>query len=155
MGQTGSGKFVQSQKAAGSGEPAVLTIRQAAERFGVTMRALRFYEARGLLRSSRAQPATGTTRNSVRLYDGDQIRQLQRILKAKAMGFTLTQTRNLLETAARDSSPADLPLGRRDAAARIARLEFQRDTLDRTIAELKAVWMPEAARPQVELRAAG
>ena len=154
MGQTGSGKFVQSQKAAGS-EPEVLTIRQAAERFGVTMRALRFYEARGLLESRRARPASGTTRNSVRLYDSDQIRQLGRILKAKAMGFTLAQTRDLLETAAQDSSPTDLPLGQRDAAARIARLEFQRDTLDRTIAELKAVWMPEAARPQVELRAAG
>lgn len=154
MGQTGSGKIVRTQQAAG-GEPEVLTIRQAAERFGVTMRALRFYEARGLLESRRAPPASGTTRNSVRLYDCDQIRQLQRILKAKAMGFTLAQTRDLLETAGLGSSPVELPLGHRDAADRIARLEFQRDTLDRTIAELKDVWMPEAVRPPVELRAAG
>ena len=154
MDRTGSGKFLSSQRTV-SAPAELLTIRQAAERYGVTMRALRFYEARGLLSSGRVRPSSGTTRNSVRTYDSEQIRQLQRILKAKAMGFTLTETRNLLDGAEAENAPADLPLRPRDAAARIARLEFQRDTLDRTIAELKAVWMPEAPPRSVELRAAG
>jgi DNA-binding transcriptional MerR regulator len=68
----------------------LLTIGEMSERFGITLRALRFYEARGLLSPQRA--------GSVRLYGPTDTRRLALILKGKHLGFTLTEIRAMVAT---------------------------------------------------------
>ena len=111
------------------------SIRQMTEAFGVTMRALLFYESRGLLAPHR--PDRGGGRTAIRLYDSEQRRRLAAILKAKHLGFSLTAMRDLVEeTAAGDDD--DLPLRPDQAQAQLTLLQRQRDDLDRAIAELEA-----------------
>ncbi len=108
---------------------ALLTISDVARRYGATLRALRFYEDRGLLKPLRH----GTTR----FYDGESCRRLEIILRGKHLGYTLTEIADLL---ARDG--ADGPgCGARAAEveAQIERLTRKRDDLDGAIAELRAL----------------
>jgi DNA-binding transcriptional MerR regulator len=62
----------------------ILDISDVCRRTGLTSRALRFYEARGLLQPLR----TGKGR---RFYDAAQLERLHRILMMKRAGFTLSQ----------------------------------------------------------------
>ncbi|MCI0735916.1 MAG: MerR family transcriptional regulator [Beijerinckiaceae bacterium] len=59
------------------------SIREMARDFQVTIRALRFYESRGLLRPRRE--------GSVRRYDDRDRLHLKMILKGKQLGFTLAE----------------------------------------------------------------
>ncbi|NLH81851.1 MAG: MerR family DNA-binding protein [Phyllobacteriaceae bacterium] len=54
----------------------------------MTLRAMRFYEAKGLLRPSREGTA--------RFYDNENRRRLRIILRAKRVGFSLVEIRDLL-----------------------------------------------------------
>ena len=114
------------------------SIRDMTKAFGVTMRALRFYEARGLLRPERAEPKTGSARNTPRLYDTAQRRRLELILKAKSLGFTLTQTEELL-AGGPDETALELALDPSRARVQMDCLRRQRDDLDRAIRDLEAV----------------
>ena len=58
------------------------TIRQLSQEFGVTARALRFYEDRGLLQPER--------RSQHRIYSARDRARLQLILRGKRVGFSLT-----------------------------------------------------------------
>lgn len=71
------------------------TIEALAREFGVTLRTLRFYEARGLL-----SPTKDETR---RIYSAGDRASLVRILKGKQLGFTLTEIRELLEAGERNA----------------------------------------------------
>jgi DNA-binding transcriptional MerR regulator len=62
----------------------ILDISDVCRRIGLTSRALRFYEARGLLQPLRT--ATGR-----RFYNAVQLERLHRIQMLKRAGFTLTQ----------------------------------------------------------------
>jgi DNA-binding transcriptional MerR regulator len=61
-----------------------LDIRDVARRTGLTSRALRFYEARGLLKPLR-------THSGRRLYGGGEIERIQQILALKRAGLSLAQ----------------------------------------------------------------
>jgi len=60
-----------------------LTIGEVARRFDMTLRALRFYESKGLLRPLR----DGQTR----FYAPRDLVRVELILKGKQLGFTLTE----------------------------------------------------------------
>lgn len=92
-----------------------LRIGQIAERSGVSAKALRLYEQRGLLK-----PCTHSE-SGYRLYGPDALRRLMQIVVLKRSGFSLAEIGQLL---ARDSTAAHL------LAARIQTLE--RDVADRT-----------------------
>ncbi|MGL4727611.1 MAG: MerR family transcriptional regulator [Bosea sp. (in: a-proteobacteria)] len=64
------------------------TIGDLAREYDVTLRALRFYESRGLLKPQRV----GLTR----LYSADDKARLALILKGKALGFTLQEIREMI-----------------------------------------------------------
>lgn len=66
-----------------------LTIGEMARECGVTLRALRFYEGKGLLKPSRE----GTSRT----YDATALRRLRIIVRAKQVGFSLIEIRELLD----------------------------------------------------------
>jgi DNA-binding transcriptional MerR regulator len=62
---------------------------ETAERFGVTIKALRLYETRGLLRPVRSDAGW-------RLYGPDQIARLHQILALKSLGLSLSRIGELL-----------------------------------------------------------
>jgi DNA-binding transcriptional MerR regulator len=67
-----------------------IDIREVARRTGLTSRALRFYEARGLLKPLR-------TYSGRRLYGRGELQRIQQILALKKAGLTLSQIARLTE----------------------------------------------------------
>ena len=115
-----------------SGPAQFLTIGEMARAFGVSLRALRFYEDRGLLKPHRIGPQ--------RLYGARERFRLRMILKGKSLGFTLTEIRGLIGGRAPESADAaefETALGPDQVRAQIGHLERQRDQLDRAIADLR------------------
>ncbi|MGV2291499.1 MerR family transcriptional regulator [Trinickia sp. YCB016] len=61
---------------------ALMTVRDAAERLGVTPRTLKYYEERGLVTPSRSE-------GRYRLYDDQDLERFGRILRLRSLGFSL------------------------------------------------------------------
>src|ERR1700730_19086527 len=81
-----------------------VTIGELATRFGVTLRTLRFYEKKGLLKPRR--------RGMARLYDSQDRGRLALILQGKRLGFTLTEIRALVAPAKEGADSRALDLSR-------------------------------------------
>lgn len=108
------------------------TITQLAREFGITTRAMRFYESQGLISPARS----GTTR----IYSSRDRVRLKLVLRGKRLGFTLKEIANILDMY--DAEPGetgqlqymlDRLQDQRDA------LEKQRDDIDLTLAELDVI----------------
>ena len=105
------------------------TIGQLAAEFGVSLRTLRFYEDRKLLRPRREGTA--------RYYSNTDRIRLQMILKGKQLGFTLTEIGELI--GATDSTENfEEKLQPAQIATQIDHLERQRREIDEAIARLRA-----------------
>ena len=72
--------------------PVTYTISDLAKEFDLTTRAMRFYEDMGLLQPQRAGPAG---RN--RLYSARDRTRLKLTLRAKRLGLSLTEARELID----------------------------------------------------------
>jgi len=107
----------------------LFTIGELSRIYGVTLRALRFYEQRGLLNPLR--------KGAARLYDSTQKARLQMILKGKQLGFTLTEIADLLETGG-GMTPDQFALDEAMVLSQLRHLEERRADLDLAIAELRA-----------------
>jgi DNA-binding transcriptional MerR regulator len=105
-------------------EEPLVPIGEVAERFGVTLRTLRFYEQRRLLSPVREGPR--------RLYGTDQLTRLGRILAAKRLGLSLHEIERLL-------AEETLSLSQEEVEAQIAHLEQQRADIEAALAELRAM----------------
>ena len=106
------------------------TIGDMARRFGVSLRALRFYEDRGLLRPMR--------RGTARLYDAVARHNLSRILKGKQLGFTLTEIQDILAApGSLSAAELELTLPPEQIEAQLQHLERQRADLDQAIMALR------------------
>jgi DNA-binding transcriptional MerR regulator len=106
------------------------SIREVARLFNVTLRALRFYEDRGLIKPIRE--------GSARYYDAAMRSRLQLILKGKHLGFTLSEIRDMIAAQAHSLSPNELTLGQEQVVAQIELLQRQRDGIEDAIIELRA-----------------
>lgn len=93
----------------------------AARRLGVSIKALRVYEARGLLTPKR-------TRQGWRYYAPEDLDRLARALAFKAMGFGLSQIATLLD-AAPDEVAAALAAQEHQLNTRRAALDEARDAV--------------------------
>ena len=71
-----------------------LSPAETAKRFGISIKALRLYEKRGLLKPLRA--ANGSTGAAWRVYGSDQLARLHQILALKRLGLSLGQIGELL-----------------------------------------------------------
>ena len=111
----------------GAGEP-VYTIGEVARRLGLTVRALRFYESRGLVKPVR--------RGSTRLYRPKDVERLAAIVKAKKLGLTLAAIGQMLRNA---DSGQTLRLSRETCFAQIAALERKLAETQEALAELRAI----------------
>ena len=108
------------------------SITELARDVGVTPRAIRFYEAKGLISPQRA----GTTR----VYTHRDGARLKLILRGKRLGFSLREIKEWLDLYDVDSAQVEqmrLLLGK--TRERIAALERRRGDLDATIAELHEI----------------
>jgi DNA-binding transcriptional MerR regulator len=108
----------------------VLTIGEMAREYGVTLRALRFYEDRGLLRPVR----NGVTR----YYSAEARARLELILKGKQLGFTLSEIRDLIANHSEEPVRSfELSLDQTQILTQISMLQRQRDDIERAIEELR------------------
>ena len=114
------------------------TIRELAERYGVTARTLRFYEQKGLLNPER--------RGATRLYSKADRARLALILRGRRVGFSLEAIRDMLEIETLDSrSREQMERALARFRDRIASLELQRADIEDALAELTAGcrWLEE------------
>ncbi len=106
-----------------------MTIGEMAAKFGVSLRTLRFYEDRKLLRPRREGAA--------RIYGAGDRMRLQMILKGKQLGFTLTEIGELI--GAHDSGgDFEQKLRPQQIILQIDHLERQRREIDEAIERLRA-----------------
>ncbi|MBI3972969.1 MAG: heavy metal-responsive transcriptional regulator [Chloroflexi bacterium] len=106
--------------------PSGLRIGQLAERVGTTVKAIRYYEALGLLDPPRRAP------NGYRVYSPIAIGQLQFIRRAKVLGLSLAEIKRLFDTAKAGES-----ISLRAQVADL--LDEKLDECERQIAELVAL----------------
>lgn len=95
-----------------------LTPAETAKRFGVTIKALRLYEQRGLLAPVRT--INGATGSAWRLYGPDQVVRLHQILALKRLGLSLARIGQVL--AGPDALGSVLALQEEALATDVARL---------------------------------
>jgi DNA-binding transcriptional MerR regulator len=107
------------------------TIGDMARRYDVSLRTLRFYEDRGLIKPLRH----GTTR----LYDAKCRARLEKILNAKRLGFTLGRIYDLLKRSGAEDGGFERTLQPAEVVAQIEALERQKRELDQAIASLRSV----------------
>jgi DNA-binding transcriptional MerR regulator len=108
------------------------TIGDLAREFGVTLRTLRFYEDKGLLSPRREGRA--------RIYDSRGRSRLSIILKAKQLGFTLTEIQALVaQEDARSEAAADLRISPAVIEEQITHLERQYEEIVDALSKLKAM----------------
>jgi DNA-binding transcriptional MerR regulator len=97
--------------------------------FGVTARALRYYEEKGLLSPARSQ--------QVRVYSHRDRVRLKLLLKGQQVGFSLREIRELLDVYDKEGETAQLATALPRLKAQVAVLEAERSSLDAAIEELK------------------
>ena len=112
----------------GAGE---MTIGEVARAFGVTLRTLRFYEDRNLIRPRRM--------GNARYYGGQDRVRLEMILKGKQLGFTLAEISELIGVEdASGVNDIEERLRPSQIADQLSHLERQRRDIDEAISRLKA-----------------
>ena len=125
-----------------------ITIGELARESGVTLRALRFYQSKGLLAPHRDGGA--------RVFSHTDRDRLALILQGKRLGFTLTEIREMLTARARGCTNA-LPISRRKCVEQITMLERQRRDIETALAELRQIYteMFTSSDAPPRIRAAG
>jgi DNA-binding transcriptional MerR regulator len=108
------------------------TIQGVCTKLGLTQRALRYYESRGLVHPKRS----GTHRH----YSSADIDRIESILKLKSFGFSLTEISSIL------ANPSEGPFGLSvlQCTKQIARLKEQLSIVDSAINELEKACPPGA-----------
>jgi DNA-binding transcriptional MerR regulator len=111
---------------------AMYSVTQLGNELGITARAIRFYEDKGLLSPARA----GTTR----VYTQRDRARMILILRGKRLGFSLKEIKEYLDLY--DADPRQAAQNKvllRGVQARIRLLEEQRQALDQTLDELREI----------------
>lgn len=106
-----------------------LSIRQVGQMFDVTARALRHYEAVGLL----APVRVGTRR----LYSKRDIGRLKLILRGRRLGLPLEQIRRLLNLYDKEKPEAQIRTAYEVAAKQLAELIARRHELEKAAVDLR------------------
>jgi len=108
-----------------------MTIGETARAFGVSLRTLRFYEDRGLIRPRREGAA--------RYYSGGDRRRLEMIFTGKRLGFTLGEIADLIGAQPSDGSAEfQERLKPQQIINQIGYLERQRSEIETAIQWLRA-----------------
>jgi DNA-binding transcriptional MerR regulator len=108
-----------------------LTISQMSRVFGVSLRTLRFYEDRGLIKPRRE--------GNARYYRATDRIRMEMILKGKKLGFTLTEIQDLIGgKGATEMTDLEDQLNPQQIVTQISHLERQRNEIEGAIERLRA-----------------
>ncbi len=114
------------------------TIGELSREFGVTLRALRFYENKGLISPQR----DGLNR----LYSQGDRTRLALILKGKKLGFTLGEIRQMIAVEEGDADHEALTLSREKCLEQITLLKRQKAEIEEGLSELSRIYDSLAAK---------
>lgn len=117
-------------------EPVLYGVNDLASSLGITPRAIRFYEAKGLLSPGR----DGEGAHAARVFTRRDRARLLLILRGKRLGFTLAEIGEYLDLYDADPTQREqvrLLLGK--VERRIGDLERQRRDLDEALGELRDI----------------
>ncbi len=107
----------------------IYSVTELAEELGITPRAIRFYETKGLIKPKRA----GTTR----VYTHRDRARMHLILRGKRLGFTLADIREYLDMYDVDPSRVkQVQLLLEKVERRVSELQQQQEDLETTLIEL-------------------
>lgn len=70
----------------------LMLIGEIAEFFGVSRKAVRLYEKKGIIK-----PVEVDEKNGYRYYSAEQVQQMNALLELKAMGFSLNEIKTLMD----------------------------------------------------------
>src|ERR1700733_4467785 len=128
----GSGALLEEEgRAALDSAQPELTISQMSRVFGVSLRTLRFYEDRGLIKPRRE--------GNARYYRGTDRIRMEMILKGKKLGFTLTEIQDLIGgKGASETTDLEYQLNPQQIVTQIGHLERQRNEIEGAIERLRA-----------------
>jgi DNA-binding transcriptional MerR regulator len=107
------------------------TIAELADEFGLTHRALRFYDARGLLSPLR--------QGRRRIFTRADRARLALIVKGKKLGFTLAEISQMIEAQSGRASAHTLKLSAEKCLEQIAFFERQMREASEALAELREI----------------
>ncbi len=107
------------------------TVNQLAEELGITPRALRFYEVKGLLAPNRV--------GNNRVYTKRDRARLKLILRGKRLGFSLAEIREYLDLYNVDGGVEQQRNLLKRVQKRLKDLAQQREDLEATVRELKEI----------------
>lgn len=101
-----------------------ITVGEAARRAGVTPKAVRLYESRGIL------PPAERTEAGYRTYTDDDVEVLRFVRRARALGLRLAEIRRIVDLQRQGAQPCGTV---------IDLLERHLNDIDRTVRELRAL----------------
>jgi len=106
-----------------------MTVTQLADHLAITPRAIRFYEAKGLITPSRA--------GAIRVYTRREQARMKLILRGKRLGFSLREIAEFLDLYDADTTQrVQMKRLIERVRARAADLEEQRAAITQTLGEL-------------------
>jgi DNA-binding transcriptional MerR regulator len=120
------------------GDEPTYSIGDLARKFDVSLRTLRFYESRGLLSPSRE--------GHRRRYGRQDADRLTVILKAKKLGLTLSEIREMIGDSDGEASRHALRLSREKCLEQIALFERKLAETEEALAELRWIYTSLSAR---------
>jgi DNA-binding transcriptional MerR regulator len=123
--------WIDAETPAPATAPAFLSIREMAERFDVTPRALRFYESKGLISPTRDRGA--------RVYGPTDQQHLALILKGQRLGFMLAEIAQMIDARNGRASHQALRLTRQKCIDQIAMFERRISDALAAVAELRRI----------------
>lgn len=110
--------------------PKIYTIRDLADEFDVTARAIRFYESKDLIHPDRVR--------GQRIFSARDRARLALILRGKRFGFSLLEIKSLLDLYdLEDDQTEQMRITLLAARKRMSALERQRDDITQTLEELE------------------
>lgn len=105
-----------------------MSIGDVAREFGVTLRALRFYESKGLIAPQRS--------GAIRLYGRSDYERIVLILTGRRLGFTLAEIKQLVD----GPDGKNLHLSREKCVEQINLLERQKRGIELALGELRQIY---------------
>ena len=140
--QGGDVFWIDTEKQAKNSGQRDFSITDLAKEFGITLRALRFYESRGLL--------TPVREGRKRIFSGADRDRLALILKGKKLGFTLGEISQMVAASEGHADARGLTLSREKCLEQIEIRERQKRPIEDGLAELRrihAVLAPKLVDP--------
>ena len=123
--------WIDSEDQPKSTDRSEFSITDLAKEFGTTLRALRFYESRGLL--------TPVREGRKRIFSRADRDRLALVLKGKKLGFTLTEISQMIEAQSGHASQHALKLSSERCLGQIAVFERQMREADEALTELRGM----------------